>query len=160
MLQELGYNQGWRVEQHPRFVADLTGDGKADIIGFGHDGVWVALNNGSGGFHPAQFVLQDFGSRSAIRRKVLAWDFVQRKLDLFFNQRQRPLFKVRFHNLGSGDHRHSTVDLLFDDPAKGYTSQLRDGQPKDLGQLEVVFPWAPDPNFHSTGWGICLRGRG
>ncbi|MBK9305891.1 MAG: VCBS repeat-containing protein [Nitrospira sp.] len=65
VLQELGYNQGWRVEQHPRFVADLTGDGKADIIGFGHDGVWVALNNGSGGFHPAQFVLQELATTKA-----------------------------------------------------------------------------------------------
>jgi phospholipase C len=81
-------------------------------------------------------------------QKVLSWNFLQRKLDLFFQQRLRPLFKVRFHNLGSGDHRHSTVDLLFDDPVKGYTSQLRDGQPKDLGQLEVSLPLAPDPNFH------------
>ncbi|MBK9305890.1 MAG: VCBS repeat-containing protein [Nitrospira sp.] len=61
VLTEFIVNKGWRVDQHPRFVADLTGDGKADIIGFGHDGVWVALNNGSGGFHPAQFVLQERG---------------------------------------------------------------------------------------------------
>ena len=45
---DLGYNQGWRVDQHPRFVVDLTGDGKADIVGFGDAGVWVALGNGDG----------------------------------------------------------------------------------------------------------------
>ena len=30
------------VDQNPRFAADLTGDGKADLVGFGNDGVWVA----------------------------------------------------------------------------------------------------------------------
>jgi phospholipase C len=110
--------------------------------------VWTAVNNGDGTFQPALFVRDDVGPPPAIRRKVLPWDFVQRKLDQFFNLRSRPLFKVRFHNLGSGDHRHSTVDFLFDDPVKGYTSQLHDGQPKDLGQLEVTLPLAPDPDFH------------
>lgn len=32
----------WRVERHPRLLADLTGDGRADIVGFGDAGVWVA----------------------------------------------------------------------------------------------------------------------
>jgi hypothetical protein len=40
----------WTAE-HPRFVIDVTGDGRADIVGFGDDGVWTALNNGSGAFH-------------------------------------------------------------------------------------------------------------
>ncbi|RJT87292.1 hypothetical protein D6T64_14705, partial [Cryobacterium melibiosiphilum] len=39
---------GWRVERHPRFLADLTGDGRADIVGFGNAGVWVSVNNGNG----------------------------------------------------------------------------------------------------------------
>ena len=38
-----GYNAGgWRVDQHPRFLADTRGDGRADIVGFGDGGVWVA----------------------------------------------------------------------------------------------------------------------
>src|SRR5262249_56255718 len=45
-----GVNQGWRVDQHPRFLADVTGDGRADIVGFGDDGVYVALSNGDGSF--------------------------------------------------------------------------------------------------------------
>jgi len=31
-------------------LADLTGDGRADIVGFGDDGVYVALGNGDGTF--------------------------------------------------------------------------------------------------------------
>ena len=58
---------GWRVDQHPRFLADLTGDGRADIVGFGDDGVWTALSNGDGTFQPPQFVLADFGSTGGWR---------------------------------------------------------------------------------------------
>ncbi len=143
------YDRGWRTAQHLRLIADLTGDGKADIIGFGNkDGPYIALSNGDGTFQSARFVRADVGPSPAIRRKVLKWDFVQRKLDQFFNFRSRPLFKVRFHNLGGGDHRHSTVDFLFDDPVKGYTSQLHDDQPMDLGQLEVDLPGPFNPDFH------------
>ena len=55
---------GWQVDKHPRFVADLTGDRCADIVGFGNDGVFVALNNGNGTFQAAQFVIPDFGQES------------------------------------------------------------------------------------------------
>ena len=42
-MNNFGYNAGgWRVEKHPRFLADTTGDGRADIVGFGNAGVWVA----------------------------------------------------------------------------------------------------------------------
>ncbi|MET3806142.1 hypothetical protein ABIB25_003151 [Nakamurella sp. UYEF19] len=41
---------GWRVERHPRFLANLNGDHSADIAGFGDVGVWVSLNNGNGTF--------------------------------------------------------------------------------------------------------------
>ncbi|GAB3061635.1 VCBS repeat-containing protein [Micromonospora schwarzwaldensis] len=58
---------GWRVDRHPRFLADVTGDGRADIVGFGDDGVWVALNNGDGTFAPPRFVLADLGYSSGWR---------------------------------------------------------------------------------------------
>ncbi len=62
VLNSFGYNAGgWRVDMHPRFLADLTGDGKADIVGFGDAGVWVALNNGNGTFQQPQKVLDAFG---------------------------------------------------------------------------------------------------
>jgi hypothetical protein len=44
VVDGFGYNSGaggWGVDQHPRFLADLTGDGRADIVGFGGDGVRI-----------------------------------------------------------------------------------------------------------------------
>lgn len=35
---------GWGdFNTHPRFAADVNGDGRADIVGFGESGVWVSL---------------------------------------------------------------------------------------------------------------------
>ncbi|HEY4167835.1 MAG TPA: alkaline phosphatase family protein [Reyranella sp.] len=64
VLANFGVNQGWTVANHPRFLADTTGDGRPDIVGFGNDGVWVALNKGDGTFGDARFVLADFGFKS------------------------------------------------------------------------------------------------
>ncbi len=62
MVANFGFEAGgWRVERHPRFLADLTGDGRADIVGFGDAGVWVALNNGDGTFQAPQFMVANFG---------------------------------------------------------------------------------------------------
>jgi hypothetical protein len=58
---DFGYDQGWRVENHPRFVVDLDGDGRADILGFGDAGVWIAIGDGQGGFGEVRFVHQNFG---------------------------------------------------------------------------------------------------
>ncbi|MFT3720015.1 M6 family metalloprotease domain-containing protein [Pseudorhodoferax sp.] len=68
VLANFGYGAdagGWRVDRHPRVMADITGDGCMDIVGFGNDGVYVARANGSGGFHPMQFVLANFGYGAA-----------------------------------------------------------------------------------------------
>jgi hypothetical protein len=67
-----GVTDGWRVDAHPRLLADLTGDGKADIIGFDDDGVWTALNNlnnsGDGTFVMAQQrVITEFGYQQGWR---------------------------------------------------------------------------------------------
>jgi hypothetical protein len=59
--QEAG---GWRIERHPRFLADLRGNGRADIVGFGDAGVYVALSNGDGTFGQVTFVLADFGAEA------------------------------------------------------------------------------------------------
>jgi hypothetical protein len=52
---------GWRVDKHPRLLADITGNGRADIVGFGDAGVWTALSNPDGTFADPQFVLEDLG---------------------------------------------------------------------------------------------------
>ena len=75
VLAEFCYNQGWRVPLHPRYLADLNGDHKADIIGFGDAGVWIALNNNDGGFHPAAFVLADFGYHAGPVVQSITIDF-------------------------------------------------------------------------------------
>ena len=62
VIQDFGYDAGWRIDKHPRFLADLTGNGCADIIGFGDAGVYVALSNGDGTFtYDPVPVIQDFG---------------------------------------------------------------------------------------------------
>jgi hypothetical protein len=61
-LADFGPRRGWRTNRHPRFVADVTGDGRPDIVGFGERGVWVALNEGGGRFGRAQRVIDDFGA--------------------------------------------------------------------------------------------------
>ncbi|WP_343073625.1 M12 family metallopeptidase, partial [Pyxidicoccus fallax] len=55
--REFGYNAGgWLVEKHPRTAADVNRDGRADIVGFANDGVYVALSTGTG-FTAGQFWL-------------------------------------------------------------------------------------------------------
>ena len=42
-VNTFGYDAGgWRVDQHPRMLAELDGDGQADLVGFGNAGVWVS----------------------------------------------------------------------------------------------------------------------
>lgn len=38
---------GWLVHKHPREIGDVNGDGKADIVGFGDNAVYVALSTGA-----------------------------------------------------------------------------------------------------------------
>lgn len=42
-----GYNQGWRVDRHPRYLVDVNGDGRDDVVGFGDTGVYVSTSNGA-----------------------------------------------------------------------------------------------------------------
>ena len=51
---------GWRIDKHPRFLADVTGDGRADIVGFGDAGVWVSLSNGDGTFTQPVMTVSNF----------------------------------------------------------------------------------------------------
>ncbi|WP_031273483.1 VCBS repeat-containing protein [Kocuria atrinae] len=55
------YANGWRVQQHPRLLADVNGDGRDDIVGFGDQGTYVALGRVNRTFAPPQLRLRDFG---------------------------------------------------------------------------------------------------
>ncbi|KAF9038763.1 hypothetical protein BJ165DRAFT_1531835 [Panaeolus papilionaceus] len=58
-LKDFGYNQGWRLDRHLRFLADVTGNGLLDIVGFGESNVWVALNAGNGRFLAPKAVVNE-----------------------------------------------------------------------------------------------------
>ncbi|WP_327435463.1 FG-GAP-like repeat-containing protein [Streptomyces sp. NBC_01201] len=61
VLNDFGQTQGWTSDRHIRFLADVTGDGTPDIVGFGNEGVWVSHNDGDGRFEQAQLVCRGFG---------------------------------------------------------------------------------------------------
>jgi FG-GAP-like repeat len=61
-VANFGFNAGgWRVDQHPRFLADTNGDGRADIVGFGNAGVWVSRAQADGSFDGPTLVVANFG---------------------------------------------------------------------------------------------------
>ncbi len=53
-----GYYQGWRSNDHPRFVSDvmINGDGLADIVGFSCCGVEVSLSTGTHFLPPERWI--------------------------------------------------------------------------------------------------------
>jgi hypothetical protein len=59
-------NQAWpSQDRYPRALGDVTGDGDADIVGFGDGGVFVARSVGlreSAGFLSARLVFPNFGA--------------------------------------------------------------------------------------------------
>ncbi|MPR11571.1 FG-GAP-like repeat-containing protein [Microvirga tunisiensis] len=57
---------GWASnDRYPRQLADVNGDGRADIVGFGEDGVYVALATGGGSFAGPTLTLAAFGASAA-----------------------------------------------------------------------------------------------
>lgn len=63
-VSSFGTAQGWTVASHPRYVMDVNGDGRPDIVGFGSRGVTVALNTGSSFASPRVWV-GAFGTNAA-----------------------------------------------------------------------------------------------
>jgi hypothetical protein len=67
VINNFGYDAGdWRVDRHPRFLADVSVGGGADVVGFGEAGVWASLSNGDGTYEPPPlFVIPNFGHRKS-----------------------------------------------------------------------------------------------
>lgn len=60
-LSNFGTDQGWTDNnKYPRLLADVNGDGRDDIVGFGARGVYVALAQ-EGSYGPARLAVSDFG---------------------------------------------------------------------------------------------------
>jgi hypothetical protein len=59
---DFGVNAGWSNENvYSRHLADVNGDGRADIVGFGNAGAWVSLANANGTFGAMTLRSNDFG---------------------------------------------------------------------------------------------------
>ncbi|HEY8379028.1 MAG TPA: VCBS repeat-containing protein [Nannocystis sp.] len=60
-VEGYAYDLGdWRVDRHPRMLADVSGDGRADIVGFGNEGVYVSVSTGAR-FTPPELWIDAFG---------------------------------------------------------------------------------------------------
>jgi hypothetical protein len=56
---------GWSDDDtYPRMLADINGDGRADIVGFGNAGVYASLATGDGKFGDMYFALEAFGAQA------------------------------------------------------------------------------------------------
>ena len=149
VLANFGHEAGsWRVDQHPRFLADLTGDGKASIVGFGDAGVWTAKGDGQGGFADAQFVLENFGNGQtvlAITRndRVKNSRGIWRSTDggaSWTKVHQFPMLPGRREAVGQLEWAAGSDHLVY---AAGGTSLAIS---KDGGaSFQDVFPWGTAP---------------
>lgn len=60
-LADFGHAQGWSSQdKFPRLLGDVNGDGRADIVGFGTEGVWIAWGRPDGTFGAPVLDLQNF----------------------------------------------------------------------------------------------------
>lgn len=62
VIKDFGYAGGWRIDKHPRFVVDLTGNGALNTIGFGDEAVWASYNDGKGSFGPVGKLTEEFSA--------------------------------------------------------------------------------------------------
>jgi hypothetical protein len=124
-INNFGTDEGWSSQdQYPRFLADVNHDGKADIVGFGAAGVYVALGQADGTFGAPTLALMSFGT-----------------LEDWISQRgyERTLADVNgdglpdvvgffpsgvYVALNEGDGVFSAPTLAINDPAAYWSSQL------------------------------------
>ena len=60
-VRDFGTAQGWTNDRHVRTVADMDGDGREDLVGFGNAGVWVSYALTNGTFTAPVLKVRDFG---------------------------------------------------------------------------------------------------
>jgi hypothetical protein len=52
----------WESPDYVRYAVDVTGDGRADLVAFGPDGIYVANGHGDGDFDSPVKVVNELGS--------------------------------------------------------------------------------------------------
>lgn len=59
VIKSFGYNEGWRIEKHPRRFGDINNDGYFDIYGLGHSGVITAYSIDGRLFESVTYIIGD-----------------------------------------------------------------------------------------------------
>ena len=62
-IADFGTDAAWNNTQYVRMLSDVNGDGYLDVVGYGIQGVYVALNNGGTGFGANTLWTSQFGSQ-------------------------------------------------------------------------------------------------
>jgi len=62
LFTDFSVNAGW-TQDHPRVLGDVNGDGKVDLVGFGANGVYLALSTGTG-FQAPVMTIAAFGTNA------------------------------------------------------------------------------------------------
>jgi hypothetical protein len=140
-----GYVSGdWRVEKHPRLLADLTGKGRASIVAFGDAGVWTAVGDGTGAFPSANFVQTNFGYGTIVLA-LLAVDRAAGSRGIWRSSDGGSSWSLVHQfpgavNLGQLEWALGSDHLVY---AAGGTSVALSG---NAGQtFQDVQPWSPNP---------------
>lgn len=89
---------GWRIEKHVRVVRDVNGDGRADMIGFGNRGTYVAGGASDGTFDGIVKVLDEFVYETAPD----GLGFVK-ELDMIQSEREKMIQSERENEVMLGD---------------------------------------------------------
>jgi Ca2+-binding RTX toxin-like protein len=127
---------GWTSQdQFPRELADVNGDGMADIVAFGNGGVYVSLATGGGNFATAAITLNAFNPGNGWTTQ----DQFPRELADVNGDGMADI--VAFGNggvyvslaTGGGNFAAATIKLAVLNPGNGWTSQ--DQFPRELADV-------------------------
>ena len=162
-VNNFGFNAGgWRVDEHPRFLADTTGDGRADIVGFGNAGVYVSQAPADGSYGPVQLLVNNFGFNAGGWRvdqhpRFLA-DTTGRRTRRHRRLRQRRRLRVRAQADGSLRTPCSwSSTTSASTPAAGGSTSTRGSSPTPPGTAAPTSSGSATPA--STSRGLSPMGR-
>ncbi|HPS72218.1 MAG TPA: FG-GAP-like repeat-containing protein [Bacteroidales bacterium] len=142
VLSYFGYNNGfYNNSEYPRYLADVNGDGKDDIVGFGNSGVYVAISNSSAtsaSFYSATWELgyftkaQGFYDNNEYPRMVIDINGDSKADIIGFNNTE---IEAAISNSGSTNASFYNQNLIFDDftGCKGWVNQAT--YPRFVGDI-------------------------